>query len=596
MQNRILAVGLFALLATLCGTPIASAAQRNLEADQLLAQGLDAYNRGNDSDAREQLTAAIAAGVSDPRAYYFRGLAAAKLGRSVEAEADFIEGARLEAAQAGHRGEIGRSLQRVQGSIRLTLENYRSLARAGQLPERLRQIAQTPVEPVQPKLLERKPIVVDEPRAVAKATAPPTRPKIEEPKREDIKAAPRPEATASTMPAKPETVPPQAPETPEPAIVAAERVQPAEVSVAIELIAPAREADQIADRQLNDVPSVKTSKIEQTPSDSGFGLDLGRLLEGISGGNLPGNMAYLRVSQRYLQQLVAGEYHQQSAVNDNVLGTLYSGTSDTRGLTTVSLIPDERQARIELRFKGSSDFWTSGPSRNVCLHSHGTTCFDSCKLLSIDGAGPHLTPACTQANTCYVTDQITTCARCLRGRVSVRVAWRREAKSHADASAAISRNSERTIGQGFDQAIGKELESLTRLVSDQISQLPPTHDLVAHGIHCHTTAEAVYFALLGPGAREQKFVPAPKLAKNNPDVELHVHSALVSKAVTDPQMAKLLQSAAGSLFTTSTPESPSKQAKENKDAAAPGGLPVQFYWSPDHAWLTIVWNAPRSEK
>jgi len=75
------------------------------------------------------LTAAIAAGSRDPRVFYFRGLAYLKFGRTSEAEMDFQKGAELESRDINKYYNVGRALERVQGSDRQLLETYRVQAR-----------------------------------------------------------------------------------------------------------------------------------------------------------------------------------------------------------------------------------------------------------------------------------------------------------------------------------------------------------------------------------------------------------------------------------------------------------------------------------
>jgi hypothetical protein len=90
--------------------------------------GVHAYHEGDYQCSYDELTEVIEAGSNDPRAYFFRGLAALKLGRSDEAEADFQQGANLEADGTGGR-IVSRALERVQGCDRLKLEHYRAQAR-----------------------------------------------------------------------------------------------------------------------------------------------------------------------------------------------------------------------------------------------------------------------------------------------------------------------------------------------------------------------------------------------------------------------------------------------------------------------------------
>lgn len=102
--------------------------------------GVHAYFANDYQRAYDDLALVIEAGSGDPRAWYFRGLAASKLGRLDEAEADFATGAEREAAAVGD-WPVSRSLERVQGHDRLALERHRIRARVVELQQRERTIA-----------------------------------------------------------------------------------------------------------------------------------------------------------------------------------------------------------------------------------------------------------------------------------------------------------------------------------------------------------------------------------------------------------------------------------------------------------------------
>ncbi|MCC9656107.1 hypothetical protein [Rhodopirellula halodulae] len=94
---------------------------------EIYGRGVHAYNAGNYSKAYELLSMAIDNNIRDPRAYYFRGLAANASGMGY-AEGDWQMGADLE-ARGGDSRSIGQALSRVQGSQRLKLESIREKAR-----------------------------------------------------------------------------------------------------------------------------------------------------------------------------------------------------------------------------------------------------------------------------------------------------------------------------------------------------------------------------------------------------------------------------------------------------------------------------------
>lgn len=118
--------------------------------------GVHAYHAGDYQRSYDELTAAIDGGTQDPRAFYFRGLAALKLGRYHEAEADFTTGADREARHGGN-WPVGRSLERIQGQPRLELEKHRVRARMVAMEQRRQAAMQRylEVESAQPEVRRR---------------------------------------------------------------------------------------------------------------------------------------------------------------------------------------------------------------------------------------------------------------------------------------------------------------------------------------------------------------------------------------------------------------------------------------------------------
>jgi tetratricopeptide (TPR) repeat protein len=197
----------------------AAAAQPSIESLPLAAaygHGVHAYFAGDFERAYEDLSQAIEAGTTDPRAYYFRGLAAIRQGRGDEAEADFTEGATRESAGLG-AWPVARSLERVQGPDRLRLERHRTRARVTllqrQRAEELERYSQ--IEAAQPDVLrKRRPVgprveADDEANPFEQGAAPervPAEPAAEpatpvEPMPEPAEAAPEAEPAEPAAPA-----------------------------------------------------------------------------------------------------------------------------------------------------------------------------------------------------------------------------------------------------------------------------------------------------------------------------------------------------------------------------------------------------------
>lgn len=96
---------------------------------ELYGLGVHEYYAGQYPEAELHLTELIAKSGKDPRPYFFRGLIYSATGRYDEAEQDFRAGAELEAKSSDQFYDVSRSLQRVQGTVRLTIEKHRREAR-----------------------------------------------------------------------------------------------------------------------------------------------------------------------------------------------------------------------------------------------------------------------------------------------------------------------------------------------------------------------------------------------------------------------------------------------------------------------------------
>jgi hypothetical protein len=136
-DGRLLRVrcGLFAVVIVVAGGSLPAAefaGEDPLAVRDSIGDGIHAFHAGDYDRAYDALTNAIEAGTEDARCYYFRGLAALRLGRTHEAEADFVTGADRELSSGSIR-RVSQSLERVQGHDRLSLERFRSRARLGAL-------------------------------------------------------------------------------------------------------------------------------------------------------------------------------------------------------------------------------------------------------------------------------------------------------------------------------------------------------------------------------------------------------------------------------------------------------------------------------
>jgi len=96
---------------------------------KMYGSGVHAFFSNDYQKAHALFTSAIDGGTKDPRCHYFRGLTYIASGRPEAAKPDFEKGAQLETADSSNLFMVGKSLERIQGKTRSTLEQYRAKAR-----------------------------------------------------------------------------------------------------------------------------------------------------------------------------------------------------------------------------------------------------------------------------------------------------------------------------------------------------------------------------------------------------------------------------------------------------------------------------------
>lgn len=122
---------LFVLLGLLL-IPVGITNGQSRSSSDAYGAGVHHYFSGRYQEAINSFNTAIAEDSRDTRSYYFRGLAQIGSGNSSAGDSDFLVGASIEATNRNSRSKlVTRSLERVQGGLRLRIEKTRKQAFSG---------------------------------------------------------------------------------------------------------------------------------------------------------------------------------------------------------------------------------------------------------------------------------------------------------------------------------------------------------------------------------------------------------------------------------------------------------------------------------
>jgi hypothetical protein len=304
---------------------------------------------------------------------------------------------------------------------------------------------------------------------------------------------------------------------------------------------------------------------------------------------VPANVIYVRFSKPFLETYFCKRFEKTMPVRDNVLGAEVYGTSRTVARTELGLVDNPNSAQANLLFKGTTAFNSTSYKGPVQIFSHGTTAFTSEKKISFDGTDIRQSDPKITAHTNTITDGIVTDLPGLRRRIALRIAGNREAESHALAEEIASERTKRKVATAFDQVVREQTAMFSQRLREQYAKLPIEGRFCLQTIQCSTTPDNLQIVVIGRGEDEPTYANVPVMLKDNPDVELHIHSALVQKAIFDPELRASLQTALQSLI-----DSPMKSAATVIQTAATSEpkRELHIHWCEGNGeWLSLAWHA-----
>lgn len=260
-MTKILAIWACGLTLACFGLAPAPAAAQEAVLEDFYGSGVHRYFAGDYSAAIADLDAAINGGSRDPRAYYFRGLARQRMGSG--GTEDFKTGAALETADTDQYYPVGKSLERIQGSTRMTIERYRTMARATALTQQRRRDAAR-YQQLQQREQHVLRAPMPGPAAPATAVEPvPAAPPVPDPPASADPFADAPEAAPEVAPKAAEGTP----AAPAPSVAAPPTTTPAPASPAPGTPPPPVAEPPAADMPAEDDPFAEPPAADDAPAD-----------------------------------------------------------------------------------------------------------------------------------------------------------------------------------------------------------------------------------------------------------------------------------------------------------------------------------------
>jgi hypothetical protein len=304
---------------------------------------------------------------------------------------------------------------------------------------------------------------------------------------------------------------------------------------------------------------------------------------------VPANFMYVRFSKPFLEKYFCTHIDRTMPVRDTILGASVSGTSRTIADSTLELANNESQAQAKLRLVGTNWFQTVAASGPIRIYSRGTTAFTSTEQIWFDGLNlRHRDDGCV-AQTRTATTGINSCLRFVFRRISLRIASRREAQTHSLSESITADHTKQRVERAFDSRVADRSTAFQELLKTRYAKLPFEGQFKITDIRCSTSPTHLQIVVFADCDDPSFFVPEPAALTDQPDIELDIHTALVRKAIADPELKKTLEDAAANLIDRPVQGLASSLTSK---ASSPDDQGPTFHWpeGSNSNWFTISWN------
>jgi hypothetical protein len=268
---------------------------------------------------------------------------------------------------------------------------------------------------------------------------------------------------------------------------------------------------------------------------------------------LPADVVYIHISDRLLRRQLNRPIVRQTLVNEVIVGTPVSGTAGTAGSVGLRLVPSADRGIVDLLFHGQVQSRTTGFGGPVQVHSTSVTQFSAVKRLLLDAHGIEILPARVAAQTSTAIQGVSTSLPRLRGRIARRIGQSRAADLKPAAEAESSRKAEVRIARDFDSDVTSELVRANSRLSQALATLPLEDDLFRGRLRFASSDQYLQVAIHRSEGRVSPVRPPSPATLGSPELAIHVHNAVVDRAVRDTDLQRRFESLARGLLAENSP-------------------------------------------
>ncbi|HEX4145782.1 MAG TPA: hypothetical protein VHY91_19915 [Pirellulales bacterium] len=310
----------------------------------------------------------------------------------------------------------------------------------------------------------------------------------------------------------------------------------------------------------------------------------GRAIEVFQASNratLPEQLFRAQFSRQFVEQYFQRTVETDNVVDDVILGTKIDGQSHLSGIIGITLVPDSKEIRFDLVFRGVCRSRTEGVNTVVVLQNTAETQFEARKQFVWNSQGLASSPTIAVAKTRSTTNRIETGLPGVIGDVARQIAQARVAEVRPQADAIAAQHAAARIERALDARVDESVAWM-RLISRYLPAAGQIQRMTRIKLSC--TREAVEIVILRRDLENIAALSNTPPLPGDCDLSIQIHRGTLLAMAHDP--LALLMGAAVAHQVFATEEEPAVETPAGVALDSPA-LAWRFTRSPDGEWLVV---------
>ena len=278
-----------------------------------------------------------------------------------------------------------------------------------------------------------------------------------------------------------------------------------------------------------------------SPLDRRYIADIQRRLAEAADTSNYVDVIHLRIAKELFQRIARRRHRSEYPVNETINGVPLVGTSRSLARTDIRLVPNERQAMLEIPIQGIAKSRTISNVGVARISGQGTTYFEKVIRVSFDDSDFNISSGRLRSSSNSIMTGITTSFNRLLDAIVRRLVARRAGAGKAS----FDRESERRERARINSTIQERIDAAAGLIDRFIDMSVDAIDKVRNEFQVKArtwTSKEFLFVVLAQSDEiaTASVSPPPEIASDVP-FAAQVHRSVIPQAITEMDLAESLK-------------------------------------------------------